>query len=140
MSADGYTRIMMKRSTVPEIVTLAKEKLAMDDYWNDTSDNIKVIGEQDIGSTTEDHSTLNDDDRKKFKLRLLSVESDKQAKISPNLTYDMFVFPKTPDFKDNLIEKSNVLSQDKDINEKTPEKRSAAGEDQLESSAAVLQR
>ncbi|XP_071556145.1 uncharacterized protein Trprs-m [Temnothorax nylanderi] len=144
-TTNGYTRTMMKRSTVPEIATLATEELPTDDYWNDTSDNIEVLSEQDIDSTTEDRYTLNDDQSKgeKLKLHLLTVvrESDKQ--ISPNLTYDMFMFPKIADFeKDSFIEKSDILSQD--ANEKTTEndleKRSATSKDQPESSLAVLQR
>lgn len=138
---------MMKRSTVPEIATLANAELAIYDYWNDTSNNIEVISEQDIGSMTEDRSILKDDEsrREKLKLHLLSVaESDKQSGISPNFTYDMFVFPKAADFeKDSFTEKSNVLSQDKDANEKTIEndlELSVTDENQPESSSAVLQR
>lgn len=138
---------MMKRSTVPEIATLANAE-PIDDYWNDTSNNIEVISEQDIGSMTEDRSILKDDEsrREKLKLHLLPVaESDKQSGISPNFTYDMFVFPKAADFeKDNFTEKSNVLSQDKDASEKTIEndfeQLSVTGENQPESSSAILQR
>jgi len=136
---------MMKHSTVPEIAALANEELAMDDYWNDTSDNIEVISEQD--STTEDHSTSNDENkREKLKLHLLPVVAEsEQAKISPNLTYDVFMFPKSVDFeKNNLTEKSNVFFEDKGANEKTPEndseKRFAADENQSEESSPVLQR
>lgn len=139
---------MMKRSTIPEIATLTNSELAIDDYWNDTSDNIEVISKQDIGSTAEDRFILKDDESRgnKLKLHLLPVaESDKQSGISPNLTYDMFVFPKAADFeKGSFIEKLNVLSQDKDVNEKTREndleQHSVTVEDQSESSPAVLQR
>jgi len=138
----------MKHSTVPEIAALANEELATDDYWNDTSDNIEVMSEQDIDSTTEDHSTSNDENKgEKLRLHLLPVvtESDKQSGISPNLTYDVFMFPKSVDFeKNNLTEKSNVFFEDKGANEKTPEndseKRFAANENQPEESSPVLQR
>ncbi|KAG5315918.1 ANK3 protein, partial [Acromyrmex insinuator] len=148
-TTNGYTRIMMKHSTVPEIATLANEELAIDDYWNDTSDNIKIISEQNINSTTEDHPTSNDDENKGEKLKLLllrfpAVESDKQTnKISPNLTYDVFTFPKADFKKDKLIEKSDVFL-DENANEGTEndlEKSSAMDEDEeLESSPTGLQR
>ncbi|KAG5346382.1 ANK3 protein, partial [Acromyrmex charruanus] len=148
-TTNGYTRIMMKHSTVPEIATLANEELAIDDYWNDTSDNIEIISEQNINSTTEDRPTSNDDENKGEKLKLLllrfpAVESDKQTnKISPNLTYDVFTFPKADFKKDNLIEKSDVFL-DENANESTEndlEKNSAMNEDEeLESSPTGLQR
>ncbi|XP_011695486.1 PREDICTED: ankyrin repeat and SAM domain-containing protein 3-like isoform X3 [Wasmannia auropunctata] len=144
-TTNGYTRIMMKCSTVPEIAALVNEDLVVDDYWNDTSDNIEVISEQDVDSTVKDRS--NDDENKgeKLKLHLLPVimESDKQSRISPNLTYDVFTFPKAAG-KDSLTEKSNVPSLDKDANEKTTEndleQHSAAGEDQSKSSPVARQK
>ncbi|XP_011865974.1 PREDICTED: uncharacterized protein LOC105560988 isoform X2 [Vollenhovia emeryi] len=148
LELDGYTRIMMKRSTVPEIATLANEELATDDYWNDTSDNIEAMSEQDnIESTMEDRPTSNDAEskREKLKLHLLSVIGEPDKQISPNLTYDTFMFPKAADFeKNSLIEKSDVPPRDENANER-PTKgdlkgRSATGEDQPDSSPAVLQR
>ncbi|XP_018394469.1 PREDICTED: putative ankyrin repeat protein RBE_0220 [Cyphomyrmex costatus] len=145
--ANGYTRIMMKRSTVSEIAALANEELAIDDYWNDTSDNIEIISEQN--NMTENRSISNDDESKgeKLKLHLLqfpAVESDQTNRISPNLTYDVFTFPKADFEKDNLIEKSDVISHDENMNEKRIEnyleKHSAMDENELESSPIILQR
>lgn len=133
---------MMKCSAVPEIAALAKEKLAMDDYWNDTSDNIEVMSEQNIDSTTENRSILNDDESKgeKLKLHLLSIVKESDNQISPNLTY-MFMFPKTGDFeKDSFTEKSDVPYQNKNTIKNDLKTCSATSEDQLESFLAVLQR
>ncbi|KAL0126675.1 hypothetical protein PUN28_005211 [Cardiocondyla obscurior] len=110
-TANGYTRTMMKRSTVPEIAVLANEDLtATEDYWNDTSDNIEVIGEPNM----KDNFTFNDDEKtkEKLKLHLLSVVKESDKQISPNLTYEMFKFPKADFEEDNITEKSNVSSQD----------------------------
>lgn len=134
---------MMRRSIVPEIAALADEELPMDEYWNDTSDNIEMISEQD--NTREERSTSRDNASKgeKLKLHLLPVpeESDKQTRISPNLTYDIFMFPKVADFENNRVTEK---FQDNDANEKTTEneleEHSATSEDQLESSLVVLQR
>lgn len=135
----------MKHSTVPEIALEAKKELDMENYWNDTSDNIKVISEQNIDNMTEGRSTLNDNEgeREKLKLHLLPVVEKFEEQISPNLTYDIFMFPKAVDLeKDCVIEKSDVLFQDIDINGNTTkndlEKRFATGE--AESSLAISQR
>ncbi|XP_012274896.1 uncharacterized protein LOC105696760 [Orussus abietinus] len=37
-----YTHLMIRKSTVPEIASLAKTRLELDDYWNDNSDLIEV--------------------------------------------------------------------------------------------------
>jgi len=145
LSADGYTRIMMKHSTVPEIATLANEEMAIDDYWNDTSDNIEIISEQNINSTTEDRSISNNDENKgeKLKLHLLrfAMESDKQiSRISPNLTYDVFTFPKADFEKDSLIQKSDVSLNENANDENNLKKSSATDKDELESSPTGFQR
>ncbi|XP_018305974.1 uncharacterized protein, partial [Mycetomoellerius zeteki] len=147
-TTNRYTRIMMKRSIVPEIAALANEELAIDDYWSDTSDNIEIISEQNINSMTEDCSISNDDENKgeKPKLHLLqfpALEFGKQtSRISPNLTYDVFMFPKANFEKDSLIEKSNI-SIDENANEKRTENdlemSYATDKDELESSPTVLQ-
>lgn len=127
---------MMKRSTVPGIA--AKKDLATD-YWNDTSDNIKVIREQNINSTMGNRS-LNDNGskREKLKLHLLSLVRESDEQISPNLTYD--TFPKAADYeKDSFIKKSNVFFKNINVIKNDLEKHSAMG-DQPESSSAVLQR
>lgn len=134
----------MKRSMIPEIALEAMTELDMEDYWNDTSDNIEVISEQNIDNRTEDRSTLynNEGEREKLQLNLLSVVKNSEEQISPNLTYDIFMFPKVDFEKDSIIEKSDVLFQDKDIKTNTIknnlEKHSATGE--AESSLAISQR
>lgn len=45
---------MMKQSTVPEIANLAKKHLDIEDYWNDTIDNIPI--ESDSDQTEKWHS------------------------------------------------------------------------------------
>lgn len=139
----------MERSTVSEITLEARKELGTDDYWNDMSDNIEVIRKENIDSTTENRFILNDNRDKKEKLdklhdKLLSVVEKSDEQISPNLMYDIFMFPKIVDFeKDSIIEKkSDLLFQDKDANQITTknnlEKRSAIVK--AESSLAVLQR
>lgn len=110
LSADEYTHIMMRSSTVPEIAGLAKEEdLITEDYWNDTSDNIQVTSEQDVGermSATIEMSRReapNDGGdskpiltnegkgkRQPAELRLLYVpaEFEKPDLLSPALTYN----------------------------------------------------
>ncbi|KAL6255120.1 hypothetical protein P5V15_013450 [Pogonomyrmex californicus] len=147
LTANGYTRIMMKRSTVPEIATLVNGEPITDDYWNDTSDNIEVMSEQDIGGDTEDSTLKNDENKKEsLKLRLLPTESDKQTAISPNLTYDIFMFSKTVHSKNaNLIENSDLLFHDENMNEKkiienNSEKYSLTDKNQPKLYSTVLQR
>lgn len=124
LSADEYTRLMMKRSTIPEIAALVNEDSVTNDYWNDTSDNIEVI-EQNIDGTKDSTLIKNNENKiRKSKLLLpVSAEFDKQDLLSPNLTYDIFVLsPNTVCFeKDDLIKKSNIV-QDKDESKKTTEK------------------
>lgn len=124
MYIDEYTRLMMKRSTIPEIAALVNANPTIDDYWNDTSDNIQI--EENIDGTTRDFKLISkknkNEKRKKLNLSL-PVESHKQDLISPNLTYDVFVLsPSAVCFEKNLTEKSNIFFQDKDENKKATEK------------------
>lgn len=118
----------MKRSTIPEIAALVNADSAMDDYWDDTSDNIEVI-KQDMDDTTRDSTliaknNLNIKQKPKLHLSLFAETDNKQDLISPNLTYDVFVLsPNTVCFeKNDLTKKSNIVFQDKDENKKTPKK------------------
>ncbi|XP_029155537.1 uncharacterized protein LOC114928480 [Nylanderia fulva] len=118
LSTDNeYTRLMMKRSTIPEIAALVSEDSVTNDYWNDTSDNIEVI-EQNIDGTTRDCKLMknNENEKRKTKLHLpIFTESDKQDLISPNLTYDIFMLsPNTVCFEKDELTKSNVIFKDKD--------------------------
>lgn len=117
---------MMKRSTVPEIAALVNANSAVDDYWNDTSDNIQII-EENIDGTTKDSKLIskNNKNEKRKKLHLsLPIESDKQDLISPNLTYDVFVLsPNAVCFeKNNFTRKSEIVFQDKDESKKAMKK------------------
>lgn len=105
---------MMKNSTVPEIASLAKKHLITEDYWNDTSDNIQVMSEQDIdertvielnreGTVDEDSTSIFENEgsnKKPVKLRLLPVpaESGKlDDLLSPALTYNRHkIFASSP--------------------------------------------
>lgn len=125
MNIDEYTRLMMKRSTIPEIAALVNANPSIDDYWNDTSDNIQI--EENIDDTTRYFKLISkknkNEKRKKLNLSL-PVESHKQDLISPNLTYDIFVLsPSVVCFeKNNFTEKSNIFFQDKDESKKATEK------------------
>lgn len=126
LTADEYTHLMMKRSTIPEIAALVNADSAIDEYWNDTSDNIQVV-EQNIDDTTRDSKLIKNNENKKRKTRLhlsVSAESDKQDLLSPNLKYDIFALsPNTVCFeKNDLTKESNVVFQDKDESKKTTEK------------------
>lgn len=142
LSADEYTRIMMKYSTIPEIAALVNADSAMDDYWNDTSDNIQVI-EQNIDDTTKDSKLISKNKNKKHKNKLhlsISTEFDKQDLISPNLTYDIFVLsPNAVCFeKNDLTKKSDVVFQNKDESKKTMEKDYTTSE--FESPSVIFKR
>lgn len=117
---------MMKHSTIPEITALVNADSAMDDYWNDTSDNIQVI-EENIDDTKKDSKLIskNKNEKHKNKLHLsLSTEFDKQDLISPNLTYNTFVLsPNAVCFeKNDFTKKTDVVFQNKDESKKTMEK------------------
>ena len=60
--SNEYTQIMMKQSTVPEIAKLAKEHLDIENYWDDTSDNICIETDSD---TKEDLYLLKPNNRSK---------------------------------------------------------------------------
>ncbi|KAM0731393.1 Ankyrin repeat and SAM domain-containing protein 6 [Formica fusca] len=143
LSTDNeYTRLMMKYSTIPEIAALVNADSAMDDYWNDTSDNIQVI-EQNIDDTTKDSKPISKNKNKKHKNKLhlsISTEFDKQDLISPNLTYDIFVLsPNAVCFeKNDLIKKSDVVFQNKDESKKTMEKDYTTSE--FESPSVIFKR
>lgn len=127
LSIDEYTRLMMKRSTVPEIAALVNANSAVDDYWNDTSDNIQIIEEENIDGTTKNSKLISKSNKneKRKKLHLsLPIESDKQDLISPNLTYDVFVLsPNAVCFeKNNFTKKSDIVFQDKDESKKAMKK------------------
>lgn len=150
-TANNYTRIMMRRSTVPEIIILAEEYLATDDYWNDTSDNIQVISEQSKDDMTGESSKsiLKNDKKRKHKsmLSLLSIppKSDMQDLLSPNLTYDTFALSPNLYFTNmNFAKRSNILFPEKDANNKAKksnlEKYPVTSEYQLKSPLAVSQK
>lgn len=116
---------MMKRSTIPEIVALVNANSAMDDYWNDTSDNIQI--EKNIDGTTTDSKLIskNKENEKRKKLNLsLPVKSAQQDLLSPNLTYDVFVLsPNAVCFENNnFTEKLDTVFQNKDESKKATEK------------------
>lgn len=140
---------MMRRSTVPEIVVLAEEYLATDDYWNDMSDNIQVISEQNNDDMTGESSKSilrNDKKRKHISmLNLLSIpsKSNKQDLLSPNLTYDTFALSPNIYFTNmNLGKRSNVFFSKKDASDEASnlEKCSVASEYRLESPPTVSQK
>lgn len=86
MSADEYTHIMMRNSAVPEIASLAREHLIIEDYWNDTSDNIQVMSERDADETKAINSK-----EKTAKPRLLCATAESaeiRNSASPALTYN----------------------------------------------------
>ena len=62
--SNEYTQIMMKQSMVPEIAKLAKEHLDIENYWDDTSDNICIETDSD---TKEDLHLLKPTNRSKEK-------------------------------------------------------------------------
>ncbi|KAL6429066.1 hypothetical protein ACFW04_008097 [Cataglyphis niger] len=137
-----YTRLMMKHSTIPEITALVNADSAMDDYWNDTSDNIQVR-EENIDDTTKDSKLIskNKNEKHKNKLHLsLATEFDKQDLISPNLTYNTFVLsPNAVCFeKNDLTKKTDIVFQNKDESKKTMEKDCTTSE--FESPSVVLKR
>ncbi|EZA58292.1 hypothetical protein DMN91_006004 [Ooceraea biroi] len=151
-TANEYTHIMMRNSTVPEIAALAKTDLASDDYWNDTSDNIQVLSEND-GDTTQMCSSIlkNDENRKRGPARLhllpAITESGKQDLISPNLTYDykdVFASLANARFTEiDFVDKQKLFLKDKSTNKKRMEsdleKHDAMSEYQFKS-PVVLQR
>lgn len=157
MIADEHAYIMMKHSTIPEIANLAKKQLAIENYWNDTSDNIRIIQEMDnenkinqelpVGSFTCDCSKLtrNEEIKKKkpkFDILSISKNSDKQNVMSPIVTYNVNeLFPMSP----NVCFTKNSPLEEKDINEEIisgndMEKYSMIDEYQLDSSPITLPR
>lgn len=142
---------MMRRSTVPEIAILAKEYLAMDDYWNDTSDNIQVINKQSYNDMTgESSKSILKNDRKRKHLSMLNLlsippKSDKQDLLSPNLTYETFALSPNVYFTNmNHAKKSSIHFLEKDANNKATEsdsdKYSVTSEYQLKSPPPVSQK
>lgn len=122
LSADEYTHIMMRNSTVPEIANLAKEHLIIDDYWNDTSDNIQVMSQQgDVDETKAACKNGKEKTAKPTKRRLLSAaaESTEMRNLaSPALTYNRDgVFAPSPVAcftRSDFTERANTSSEDED--------------------------
>ncbi|XP_067203042.1 uncharacterized protein TrpRS-m isoform X2 [Linepithema humile] len=150
-TANNYTRIMMRRSTVPEIVILAEEYLATDDYWKDTSDNIQVIsGQSNDDVTGESSKSVLKNDRKRKHISILNLlsippKSNKQDLLSPNLTYDTFALSPNVYFTNiNLAKRSNIFFPEKDANNGAAksdlEKYSVTSEYQLKSPPALSQK
>lgn len=118
-SADEYTHIMMRNSTVPEIATLARKHLIIDDYWNDTSDNIQAISERD---TDETKAVCKDGKEKSAKRRFLSAatESAEMRNLaSPALTYNRDnVFTPSPIAcftRSDFTKRANTSSEDEEV-------------------------
>ncbi|XP_014484235.1 PREDICTED: uncharacterized protein LOC106749372 isoform X3 [Dinoponera quadriceps] len=112
---DEYTHIMMRNSTVPEIARLAREHLITEDYWNDTSDNIRMMSEQ-YGDETA--AIRKNGKEKSPKSHVLFAETRSLA--SPALTYNCSgVFAPSPIAcftKIDLEERSNAPSEDERAN------------------------
>ncbi|XP_014484234.1 PREDICTED: uncharacterized protein LOC106749372 isoform X2 [Dinoponera quadriceps] len=113
--ANEYTHIMMRNSTVPEIARLAREHLITEDYWNDTSDNIRMMSEQ-YGDETA--AIRKNGKEKSPKSHVLFAETRSLA--SPALTYNCSgVFAPSPIAcftKIDLEERSNAPSEDERAN------------------------
>jgi len=142
LSADEYTHMMMRNSKVPEIAALAKTDFASDKYWNDVSDNVRVLSENDDNIIRARPSILESENRKCKSAKLLPTKSDKQDLMSPSLTYDykkMFASLSNMRFtENNFAEKQNMFLKDKSM-EKKPAESDVMGEYQFKS-PLVLQR
>ncbi|XP_020288835.1 uncharacterized protein LOC109857169 isoform X2 [Pseudomyrmex gracilis] len=119
-----YTRIMMRLSTEQEISALVEGHLSMDDYWNDISDNIQVMSDQDVVDKTEDPIFKIEKHKKRdLNLNLLSMPNESnKGLISPNLTYHTVPSPDIVCFTDiDLTKKANIFFQDKNLSKETSE-------------------
>ncbi|XP_076245155.1 uncharacterized protein LOC143185787 [Calliopsis andreniformis] len=91
--SNEYTQIIMKQSAVPEISNLAK-KLDIENYWNDTSDNIStpifVFNSAEIDNDDNNNNLTMDmkTDCRSSKLHLMVKHSEltSHSLISPTLT------------------------------------------------------
>jgi len=132
----------MRNSKVPEIAALAKTDFTSDEYWNDTSDNIQILSENDGNIIQARSSVLKNENRKCKSAKLLPTKSDKQDLMSPSLTYDykkMFASLSNARLAEiDLTEKQNMLLKDKST-EKKPTETDVMGEHQFKP-PVVLQR
>lgn len=115
---------MMRLSTEQEISALVEGHLSMDDYWNDISDNIQVMSDQDIVDKTEDLIFKKEKNKMRdLNLNLLSMPTEfNKGLISPNLTYHTVPSPDIVCFTNiDLTKKANIFFQDKNLSKEASE-------------------
>lgn len=132
----------MRNSTVPEIANLARKNLIIDDYWNDTSDNIQVLGERDADEIAAIFINGKEQTPKSVKLRFLSAETRNLA--SPGLTYNrdgvfapspIACFTRTDSMEHSDTSDTSEHSQTSDTSEDEDANHEAITTDDLKSNA-----
>lgn len=84
--SNEYTYIMMKQSTVPEIRNITKH-VDIEDYWNDTSDNILIESELDKDKELDFFESNNNNEESYFTKKLHNIENEHDDKKEDNVIF-----------------------------------------------------
>ena len=116
---------MMKSSLVPEISSLAKPLQDIESYWNDCTDNIKILDNSDNFDNPKVRNMkkkvdlprifIHNADTESSRSMELNNKMEKFSLISPNLTYNYTgAFPPSPksifskDEKNSIVDKNEM--------------------------------
>lgn len=113
---------MMKQSTVPEIAKLAKEHLDIENYWDDTSDNICIETDSD---TKENLHLLKSTDGSKEKCVMqIVLDAEKEddngnenndKSLSSNLPVQPTFVLNSPDLNSDSCDNNVIMNLKKDL-------------------------